>query len=470
MAELADALDLGSSGVIHRGSSPLPRTNYSKEQKMSTKHPITTKIEDVSPIKKKISVEIPVERIKETIEKMYEKVGKEAKLKGFRKGKVPRTVLEQYYKDDVHKEAMEQLVRDSYPEAIDKENAMPISAPYVDPGPFDVEKPFTYVATFEIRPVVDIKGYDGLKLEKPEVSVEKKEVEDHLKMVQQQMTQLEPVADDAKAEAGMVLVVDFKGSADGEKFKGSEAKDFYVDLGAGNMLKPFEEALTGMTKNEEKEFEFDYPTDYFNKDLAGKKGKFHVKVKDLKRKLVPELNDEIAKDLGNFKTLAEVKADIEKRILELKEQNVKRILSTQVMDQLVEKHAFEIPEAMINSELQAMFEGFVRHLQQQGKKFEDTGMSVEKFIENYKKDAETRVRGFLVIDAIGDLEKITVTDEEVEARLKMIAEQSGQPLPRVRQQYESQNLLGALKIQLRHEKTVDLIIDKAKIKVKKEKS
>lgn len=430
---------------------------------------IKTQMEEVSAIKKKIVVEVPVERVKKALEEEYKKIGKTAKVKGFRKGKVPRDVLEKFYANEAAQGAIDRLVRESYPEAVEKEMAVPISAPYVEPEGFDIDKDFKYSATFEIRPVVEVKDYKGLKLEKIAVVVTKAEVDNQLEAIRQQMTQLEPVEEGASAEIGMVLVVDFKGKVDGKPFKGSEAKDFMVELGAGNLLPQLEKSLEGMKKGEEKNFDIDYPTDYFNKDLAGKKGSFHVTVKDLKRKNMPELNDDFAKDLGDFETIAEVKNDIEKRILEAKEAEAKRILSAQVMEQLAEKHKIEIPESMTNAELKAMFESFVRHLATQNMKLEDTGMSIEDFISKYKSDAESRVRSFLVIDAISELEKIGVSDEEIEERLKMISAQVGQPVPKVRQQYESQNLMEGLKIQIQHEKTIDLIIDKAKIKVKKPK-
>lgn len=430
---------------------------------------VQSEVKDVSAIKKKIEVSIPEDMVRAALEKEYEKVGKNAKLKGFRKGKVPRHILEQYYSENVEHDTMERLVRETYPDAVEKHMVVPISAPYVEPGPFAKDKPFSYVATFEIRPIVDIKEYNGLKLEHPEVTVTKEDIDNQLEVVRQHMTQLEPSPDDAKAEKGMVVTVDFKGTVDGKPFKGSEANDFLVELGAENMLPQFEVALEGLKRGDERDVSINYPEDYFNKELAGKNGKFQLKVKDLKKKIVPELNDSLAKDLGDFKTLDDVKKDIEKRILEAREQDVKRILSSQVVERLVEKHPFEVPESMTNSELKIMFENFVRYLGSQGKKLEDTGLTIENFIDKYKKDAENRVRGFLIIDAIAEVEKIGVTDEEVEARLKLIAEQSSQTLPKVKQQYEAQNLMNGLNIQLKHEKTLDLVINKAKITINKPK-
>lgn len=430
---------------------------------------LKTKIEEVSPIKKKIEVEIPVHEVAKALEAEYKEIQKHAKIKGFRKGKVPQAMLERLHAVDAVQGAVERLVRDSYPKALDKENLFPISAPAVTPGEFDKEKPFTYSAIFEIRPIVELKEFAGIDLEKPEIIVTSEEVDNQLKMIQQQMTQLEPLPEGVAAETGMVMVVDFAGKVEGKEFKGSNAKDFMVELGGGNLLPQLESTLTGMKKGEKKDFELDYPADYFNKELAGKKGNYIVTVKDVKKKITPELNDEFAKDIGDFKTLADVKKDIEARILAAKEHEVKRVLTTQALAELAKRHSFEIPEAMINSEIKSMFESFVRHLASEGKKMEDIGVTPELFIEKYKGEAETRVRTFLVTDAIAEAEKVEVTEEDVESRLKEVSAQYNQPLPKVKQQYESAHMMEGLKLQIKHEKAIDLVISRAKIKVAKPK-
>lgn len=430
---------------------------------------LKTSIKTESPVKRKITVTVPVELVTKGIEEHYIKIGKDAKLKGFRKGKVPRNVLEQYYKDQVLKDAMEGVVRETYPQAIDKEMALPISAPYVEVELFEEGKEFTYHATFEIKPEIKLVDYEGLKLEKPETTVKKEEIEQQLEHIRQRMTQLEPLPEGVKAEKGMVVVLDFDGTADGQSFKGSDVKDFYAEVGSGQMLPAIDAAVTGTSKNDEKNIEFDYPKDYFNPDVAGKHAKFRINVKDIRKKIVPELNDEFAKDLGSFATLEDLKKDVEKNIFMAKEQEAKNIISSEAIKQLIEKHSFEIPESMVNSELKAMFESFVRHLAQQGQKFENTGMKIEDFVAKYKDDAEKRVRGFLLVNAIAEAENITVTDEEVEERLKAIAGQVNQPLPKVRQQYEGKNLIGGLKLEIKHGKAIDLVINKAKIKIVKPK-
>ena len=426
-----------------------------------------TKIENVSSIKRKISVDVPVERVAEALEKAYQKVQKTAKLKGFREGKVPRDMLEKFFKNEVEKEAIESLIATTYPEALKKENINPVSRPAVDFGDFDGKTQFSYTAEFEIHPVVEVTDHHGLSLEKTERTINDELVDKRLKAIQQSMTQLEPVDENATLGEGLVGYVDFNGTADGKPFNGSKAENFLVDVGSGSLLKEFEGEILGMKKGETRKIEFIYPKDYFNKDLAGKKGLFDVTVKDLKLKKVPELNDDFAKDLGSYKNLDEVKADLRKRMESAVEYEAKTELANQAMEILVKKHQFEVPEAIVLSELKGMFESFVNQLQRQGKKFEDSGITTEKFIEQYKPVAENRVRGYYIIEAIAHLEKLEVSDNDVEERFKTISANVGQPLQKVKEYYTNNNLIIGLKTQILHEKALDFVVSKAKIKSKK---
>jgi trigger factor len=264
----------------------------------------------------------------------------------------------------------------------------------------------------------------------------------------------------------MAAFVDFNGTADGKDFEGNKAENFLVDIGSGSLMKEFEENIIGMAKGETKKIEFDYPMDYFNKELAGKHGAFELTVKELKLKRLPELNDDFAKDLGSFKTLDEVKADIKKRMESAVEFEAKRELSDHAMTELVKKHPFEVPESLVMEELKGMFESFVRQLTRQGKKFEEAGIKPEQFIEQYKPMAENRVRGYYILDAIAKLEKIEVADADIEERLKVIATQANQPEERVREHYAEKGLINGLRNQILHEKTLDFVVSKAKIETK----
>lgn len=455
---MADALGLEPSGAIRRSSTLLPRTF------------MKTKLETVSSVKKKITVDLPVERVADALEKAYQKIQKSAKLKGFREGKVPKNLLEIYFKKDAENEAVGILIDKSFFDALKQEAVEPVSKPTVSAGPFASDAPYTYTAEFEVNPVVELKEYQNLSLEKAEREVKDEYVEKRLASFQQSMTQLEPAKDDAKVEKGYVAFVDFNGTADGKLFQGSKAENFMVDIGGGSLLPVFEEKIVGMKKGENRKIEFEYPKNYFNKDLTGKHGAFDVTVKDIKFKRVPELNDDFAKDLGSYKTIAEVKEDIRKKMLSAMEHEAKKELGGSALEGLIKKHPFDVPEAVVASELRDMFESFVRELQRQGKKFEDTGIKIEQFIEQYKPVAENRVRGFYILDAIAKAEKIEVTEADIEDRIKTISTNVNQPAEKIREHYETNNLLGSLRFQILNEKTLDFVVSKAKIKTKKAKN
>ncbi len=428
-----------------------------------------TKLETVSSVKKKLTVDVPVDRVLAALEKAYASVQKKAKLKGFREGKVPRNLLELHFKGEAEYEAIDILVDSTYREALEKEAVNPISRPEVTVGPFSKDAPFSYTAQFEVHPIIEAKDYTGLHLEKTERNVTDELVDKRLAAMQRSMTQLDPAKEDTKLETGVVAFVDFNGTADGKPFEGSKADNFMVDVGGGSLLAEFEKEIVGMKAGESRTVEFNYPKDYFNKDLSGKKGVFNVKVKELKVKRVPELNDDFAKDLGEYKTLKEVKEDIKKRMISAVEHEEKMELANHALEELVKKHQFEVPESIVAVELKGMFEQFVRQLTSQGRKFEDSGVKVEQFIEQYKPVAENRVRGYYVLDAIALAEKMEVTEAETDDRIKVMAEQYKQPVEKIKEHYAEHGELDSLKMQLLHEKTLDFVVSKAKIKTKKVK-
>jgi len=426
---------------------------------------VETKLEDVNTISQKLTVTVPPQHIKQSAKKALNELKKDAKVPGFRKGKVPDDMIKQRMGDAYTEEIVRQVVRDSYPEAIKLSNAHPISDPRIETETAEVDesKPYIYTAVFEIYPKVEPKDYTGMKLEKEKVKVSKEEVENELKALQQQMTQLEP-APDATIGKGILARVDFKGTADGKSFEGSEAKDFIVDLEAKNLLPEFEKQIQGMKQDEERSIEFSYPEDYFNKEIAGKSGTYEVKCKELRRKVVPELNDDFAKDLGPFKTMDDVKKAINDRIAWFKEGQQRQMMHRQVMEHFSKEQPIDVPDVMVSSELGSMLEEFSKQLESQGKTLKDIGLDPSTFVREHMEEAKLRVRGYIIANAIAQKEKIKVTDDELDQRIKGIAQQTGEQEAKVRKHFTDNNMLGGLKSQMLIEKTLDYVVDKAKVK------
>jgi len=428
-----------------------------------------TQITQVDSIRQSIEVEVSAEGVDKAIAAAMKKMKAKLKLPGFRKGKVPDSMIRQRFSDELLSDAMREAVKASYPNAIDESGASPITPPDILPeSEFKSGSPFKYKATFEIYPEVDPKGYDSLSLERVKAEATDEEVESELKRLQHQMTQLEP-APDVGIGHGFVGLIDFKGTADGNAFPGDAAENYVVDFGTGNLLKEFETQIAGMKAGEERDIEFHYPKNYFRVEVAGKKGFFNVKMKEVRRKIVPEINDDFAKEIGKFKDLKEVKADLKKRILEYKEVMIKNDLMAQAVRKLVEKHKdIEVPTPLVDSELKNLLEQIKRQYESQGKKFEEVKLDPRQFVEANVEEATSRARGFLLVNAVSSKENVQVSDDDVEERVSQIAQQSRQTPEQIKEYIEKSNQMESLKAQLIFEKTLELIISKSKIKYVKQ--
>ena len=428
---------------------------------------VNAKLEEVNSIQQKLKVEVPAQLITKSLGVVLNKLKNEVKVPGFRQGKVPTEMIKQRLGGEYKEEVIRQVVKDTYPDAVNFSNAKPISDPRIEPGEFDEGKPFSYDAIFEIYPNVEPEGYTGLKLEKEKATVNDDEVEHELKGLQKQMTQLEPVSDGV-LEKGILGRIDFSGTADGGKFEGSEAKDFIIDLDEGNLMPEFEKQIAGMRENEERIVEVVYPKDYFNKKIAGKKGTFHVTLKELRKKVVPKLNDDFAKDLGSYKKLDEVRTVLKGKIAEVKEGHQRSAMHRQIIEQLASNQPVEVPDVMISRELGHMLEELAHHLEGQGKTLEDAGVDANIFVKEHLSEATLRVRGMILTSAIAEKEGFSVSDEELDLRITAIAAQSDQPEKKMRQHMEKNDLIPGLRGQMLIEKTLDFIVEKAKVKEKKQ--
>lgn len=429
-----------------------------------------TTLEKINSVKQCLTVEVPAEEQDRARKMIMDGIRKEAKVPGFRKGKVPDAIILQRFGKQMEVDVIKEMVRQTYPKAIGEVNARPLADPRIEPqGELKPGEPFTYKAFFEIYPEVTAAGYDKLALEREEVAVTGEEVEAELRRLQRQMTQLEP-APEGEIGPGMVGMIDFKGTAAGKPFAGSEAEDYVVDFGSGTLLKDFEVQIEGMRAKEEREVVFHYPEDYFKKELAGKKGKFKVKAKEVRRKIVPDMDDEFAKELGNYKNLADVRADLKRRLAEYKEILARNAMKEQAVRHLIEKHKdLKVPMALVDAELGNMLEQLRRRLTAAGKTLEDAKVDAKEFVRSNVDEATNRARGYMVVSAIARQEGIDVADDEINNKIKEIAAAGRQPEAKVREHFDKENLWGHLRSQILFDKTLDFVLNKSKIKVKKAK-
>jgi len=419
-------------------------------------------VEEISPVKRKISVEIPGDEVVKEVDSFYKDLGKKAKIKGFRPGKVPRNILERYFKDYVKAEVIQKLIEESYPKALSETELQPVSPPTIDPGEFAGGKPFQYSAVFEIKPDIKLEGYVGLKVEGKKEEVKDEEVEQRLKALQNLHANLTTITEARPIQAGDYVIVDYDAYAEGKPLEGGKAVDFTVEVGSGQFIPTFEERLIGLKLEEEKDIEVTFPADYGYQKWAGKTVSFRVKIKEIKAKILPPLDDEFAKDLGDS-SLEELKAKLKGEIEKEKALALEQQLKNHAVDQLVEGNPFEVPESLVEEQAKAMVSDTKLRLAAQGVALKNLGVSEEKLQGDYRAMAQKQVKTFLILEKIASQEGIAVTDEEAEARLKEISERMHQPFDTVKRYYEKNNLLPEVKAGILRDKTLNFLLEKANV-------
>jgi len=420
-------------------------------------------VEEISSIKKKVSIEIPEDQVTKEVESFYKDLGKKAKIKGFRPGKVPRDILERYFKDYVKAEVVQKLIQDTYPQALSEADLQPVSPPVIDPGEFVEGKSYQYSAVIETKPDITLGGYAGLKIEGKKEGAKDEEVEERLKALQNLHANLKTLSEVRPIQAGDYVILDYEASVGGKPLEGGKAIDFTVEVGSGQFIPAFEEKLIGVKSEEEKTMEVSFPEDYGYQKWAGKTISFDVKIKEIKEKILPPLDDEFAKDLGDYASFEEFKAKLKGEIEKEKELGLERQLKDLVVDQLLEANPFEVPESLVEEQAKAMVSDTKLRLAAQGVVLKNMGVSEEKLQEDYRAMAQKQVRTFLILEKIAGQEGIEVTDEEAEGRLREMSERMHQKFDVVKRYYEKNGLLPEVKAGIIRDKTLNFLIEKANI-------
>jgi trigger factor len=420
-------------------------------------------VEEVSSIKKKLAIEIPEDKVLQEVESFYKQLGREAKIKGFRPGKVPRGILERYFKDYVKTEVIQKLIQDSYPEALSETGLQPVSQPVIDPGEFEAGKTFQYSATVEVKPEIQLGEYTGLKIEGKKEEVKDEEIELRLKNLQNLHASIKTISENRPVHMGDFVTLDYEASVGGKLLEGGKTLDLSVEVGTGQFIPAFEEKLVGLLPGDEKEIEVAFPEDYGYPKWAGKTIAFDVKIKEIKEKILPPLDDEFAKDLGDYSSLEDLKAKLTKEIEKEKEEAFERQLKDQLVDQLLEANSFEIPESLVDEQTRALVSDTKIRLAAQGMELKHVGVSEEKLQEDYRAAAAKQVRTFLILEKIAQKEGITATDEEADDRLREMSERMRQKFDVVKRYYEKNGLFPEVKAGLLRDKTLSFLLEKTTI-------
>jgi len=418
-------------------------------------------IEDVSSVKKKLHIQVAPDTIAQEMVKAVADAAKKAKIPGFRPGKAPKAVVERHYAAEIETEVMNKLITDSYLQALQEHNLNPVDVPSItNISPFDKAAPLNYTAVVEVRPNIELGVYDGIEVKEESVAVSDEELNQTIDRLRDMYAQLE-VVEDRPLEKNDTAIIDFEGSRDGKTIEGAKAADYMLSLGSDSLIPGFEEQLVGMKRGETRTLNVTFPADYSNKELAGKDAQFVVSLKEIKKKVLPELNDEFAKDIGNNKSVDELKEGIKKDI-EIRKKN--ELASSQreaLLSKLLDAHTFDVPGGMVERELQSMARSQATRLARRG--VDVNSFDYAKFREENKDLAEKRVKGILLLDVIAEKEKLDVTDDDVSSAIAVMARSAGKTVAEVKKYYESlEGGLDNMKSSLAREKTLSLLLSRAK--------
>ncbi|HUI67184.1 MAG TPA: trigger factor [Nitrospirota bacterium] len=418
-------------------------------------------VENISPVKKKLNIEIAPDSVIKEMDKAISDVAKKAKIPGFRPGKAPKAIVERHYGEEVRSEVMNRLISDSYLRALQEHSLNPVDVPEIDNvSSLAKGSPLTFTATVEVRPDIVLGIYDGIEVKEKEVTVSDDEVNQTIDRLREMYAQLE-VVEGRPLEKNDTAIIDFEGHREGKPIDGAKASDYMMALGTNALIPGFEDQLTGMNKGETREIKVTFPADYNKKDLADKDATFKVTLKEIKKKVLPELNDEFAKDIGGNKSVDELREGIKKDLEARKRDELASAQREELLSKLVDAHSFDVPPGMVERELQAMARQQATRMARQGRDVKS--FDIANFREENKVLAEKRVRGLLILDAIADKEKVEVKEQEVSSALAMMARTSGQPVEAIKKYYESlDGGLDNLRTSLIQEKTLGLLLSRAK--------
>lgn len=423
---------------------------------------MNVKIEDISAIRKRLSFELAADRVDRAIDEAYRQIAKGAKVKGFRQGKIPQHILEKYYAPQMQEKVLGKLINDSYFRALAEHRIPAVSDPEItDSGELAKGKAFSYSAEVEVRPDLEAKDYTGLNLKKEKLENDPAVIDQRLEELQKSRAELK-VSSRKKARTGDFVTIDFKGFKDGEAFDGGSAEGHVLELGSGSFIPGFEEQLEGMKREEEREIEVEFPADYGNQDLAGKPAVFKVTLHEIKEKAVPELNAEFAKEFG-VETPEELREKLEKNYLGQEQQRIDGELRENLIGALIERNPVEVPEAMVDRQLDYMLNNVRNRMQSQGISMEMLGMNEDSFRGMYRDSAVQQVQGSLILEAIGRQENLTVEDAEVDGKIQQVAEMANAPLEAVKKYYAAPEARNQLLAQIAEEKVIELLLEKAVI-------
>ncbi|ANU12787.1 trigger factor [Planococcus halocryophilus] len=412
-----------------------------------------------------LTVEVPAEEVNAGLDKAFKKVVKEINVPGFRKGKMPRQMFEKRFgAESLYQDALDFILPDAYANAVEEAGINPVDRPEIDIETIEKNQPLVFTAKVIVKPEVELGEYKGLEASKPDTEVTDEDIEKQLKENQERLAELTVKEDEAIVE-GDTAVIDFEGFVDGEAFEGGQGNDYSLEIGSNSFIPGFEEQLVGVKAGEEKEVEVSFPEEYHAAELAGKAATFKVKVSEVKGKELPELNDELAKEIDpEVESLEALRTKMKDSLVAEKKSAADAKLRDELVQKAAENATIDIPHAMIHTEMDRMMSDFEQRLTQQGMNlelyFQFSGQDEAALREQMHGDAETRVRVSMTLEAIAKAENMQVTSEDIDKELEKMAAQFSMDIEQIKTALGGTEML---ENDIRMQNTVEFLVDNAKI-------
>ena len=416
---------------------------------------------------REVGVEVPADEVARAFKSVVKRYQKQARIPGFRAGKVPESLIRSRFAAGIRQDVVESVLPTHFRTAIEQQNLHPISQPQVTDLKLEDGQPLNFKAAFEVLPEFSVEGYQQVKVEKPDTSLAEEEFNSELDRVRDSRSTMEPVTEDRALADGDWAQISFKGEIQGEAAAeegtaqpiGSD--DVMIEVGGQNTLASFNDALRGAKPGQELKFEVAYPADFGEKRLAGKTVAYDVEVKSIKKKIQPELNDEFAKELGDYQGIEDFKTKLREHLAADKERRLKLETQNRLTDALVAHYQFPVPESLVQNQIDARLDRGLRALAAQGMRTDDMRkLDFARLREAQRDSAIGEVKASLILDKIATAENIEISDEELERELQIISIQTREPLESLRQRLTNEGALARIREQLRREKTASLLYDR----------
>jgi trigger factor len=423
-----------------------------------------TNVEEISPVKKKLIVEVDSTEVDNMLQTAYKKVGKKAKIPGFRPGKAPKKILERYFADQVHEDVTRDIISNTFPKALQESDMYPLGTPLLEKDTLKAGEGFTYTAIMEVRPEIQVKDYLGVEIEKEESAVSDETVHERLEQIRKAHGKLNAIEEDRPVKDGDHVVLEYEGFENDSPIEGIKANNFMLHVGSNDFHPGFESALIGLKKGDRGEVDVDFEDTYYHEKLAGKKVHFTFQINDVKEMVLPELDDAFAKNFGDeFQDIQTLESRVREMVTAEEQKRIETGLKRRLMQGIAEKCEFDLPEVLVNSEIDGALSRVRENLIRSGSSLEKAGLSEEKLRKDFREDAEKRVKEMLILGEIANLEDISIDDEELANGIAGIAQSMGQPVESIKQYYEARGLMDSLRETLMEEKTLNYLVEHAKI-------